>query len=140
VKVSVEPDSGKVWLTRVAESLDCGKAINPMSVEGQMEGGSAQGLGWGLWEQMVYAKDGRNLNAGFLDYHIPTSLDMPDIETVLVEMPTINGPFGAKGVGEPPITPGIAAVQEAIRDAIGVDIHEVPFIPERVRAAIKAKV
>ena len=139
VKVSVEPDSGKVWLTRVAQSLDCGKAINPMSVEGQMEGGSAQGLGWGLWEQMVYAKDGRNLNAGFLDYHIPTALDMPDIETVLVEVATVNGPFGAKGVGEPPITPGIAAVQEAIRDAIGVEIHEVPFNPERVRAAIKSK-
>ncbi len=139
VKVSVEPDSGKVWLTRVAQSLDCGKAINPMSVEGQMEGGSAQGLGWGLWEQMVYHKDGRNLNAGFLDYHIPTALDLPDIETVLVEVATVNGPFGAKGVGEPPITPGIAAVQEAIRDATGVDIHEVPFTPERVRAAIRAK-
>jgi xanthine dehydrogenase molybdenum-binding subunit len=138
VKVSVEPDSGKVWLTRVAQSLDCGKAINPMAVEGQMEGGTAQGLGWGLWEQMAYAKDGRNLNAGFLDYHIPTALDLPDIETVLVEVATNNGPFGAKGVGEPPITPGIAAVQEAIRDAVGVDLHEVPFTPERVRAAIRA--
>lgn len=139
VRVAVDPDTGKVTLTRVAQSLDCGKAINPMAVEGQMEGGATQGVGWGLWEQMIYAKDGRNLNAGFLDYHLPTAMDVPDIETVLVEVPTVNGPFGAKGVGEPPITPGIAAVQEAIRDAVGVDLHEVPFTPERVRAAIRSK-
>ena len=137
VKVEVDPDSGKVWLRRVVGSLDCGKAINPMAVEGQMEGGVAQGLGWGLWEQLAYAPDGRILNPGFLDYHLPTALDLPDLESVLVEVPTLNGPFGAKGVGEPPITPGIAAVQEAIRDAVGVDIHQVPFTPERVRAAIR---
>jgi xanthine dehydrogenase molybdenum-binding subunit len=139
VKVEVEPDSGKVWVRRVVGSLDCGRAINPMAVEGQMEGGAAQGIGWGLWEQMVYAPDGRILNPGFLDYHIPTALDLPDIESVLVEVPTVNGPFGAKGVGEPPITPGIAAVQNAIFDAVGVDLHEVPFTPERVRAAIRAR-
>jgi CO/xanthine dehydrogenase Mo-binding subunit len=139
VKVEVDTDTGKVWVRRVAQSLDCGKAINPMAVEGQMEGGTAQGIGWGLWEQMAYAPDGRILNPGFLDYHIPTSLDLPDLESVLVEVPTDNGPFGAKGVGEPPITPGIAAVQDAIYDAIGTDIHEVPFSPERVRAAIRAK-
>ncbi|HEX5417562.1 MAG TPA: xanthine dehydrogenase family protein molybdopterin-binding subunit [Chloroflexota bacterium] len=139
VKVSVDPDTGKVTLRRVIQSLDCGKAINPMAVEGQMEGGTAQGIGWGLWEQMVYAPDGRNLNAGFLDYHLPTALDLPDIETALVEVPTLNGPFGAKGVGEPPITPGIAAVQEAINDATGLELHDVPFTPERVRAAVKGK-
>lgn len=139
VKVEVDPDSGKVWLRKVVGSLDCGKAINPMAVEGQMEGGAAQGLGWGLWEQIVYAPDGRVLNPGFLDYHIPTALDLPDIQSVLVEVPTLNGPFGAKGVGEPPITPGIAAIQEAIYDAVGVELHEVPFTPERVRAAIRAK-
>ncbi len=139
VKVAVEPDSGKVWVTRAVQSLDCGKAINPMAVEGQMEGGMAQSLGWGLWEQMVYAPDGRNLNAGFLDYHLPTALDLPDLESVLVEVPTENGPFGAKGVGEPPIIPGIAAVQDAIYDAVGIELHDVPFTPERVRAALRAK-
>ena len=138
VRVRVDRDTGKVWLVRVAGSLDCGKAINPMAVEGQMEGGIAQGLGWGLWEQMSYAKDGRNLNPGFLDYHIPTALDLPDLESIVVEIPTLNGPFGAKGVGEPPITPGIAAIQEAINDAIGVEMHEVPFTPERVRTAIRS--
>jgi CO/xanthine dehydrogenase Mo-binding subunit len=138
VRARVDRETGKVWLLRAVQSLDCGKAINPMAVEGQMEGGTAQGVGWGLWEQMAYAPDGRNLNPGFLDYHIPTALDLPDIESVLVEVPTVNGPFGAKGVGEPPITPGIAAVQEAIYDAVGVSLHEVPFTPERVRAALRS--
>ncbi|MGH2461012.1 MAG: xanthine dehydrogenase family protein molybdopterin-binding subunit, partial [Chloroflexota bacterium] len=99
VKVEVDPDSGKVWLRRVVGSLDCGKAINPMAVEGQMEGGVAQGLGWGLWEQLAYAPDGRILNPGFLDYHLPTALDLPDLTSLLVEVPTDNGPFGAKGAG-----------------------------------------
>lgn len=138
VRVKVDRETGKVWLQRAVQSLDCGKAINPMAVEGQMEGGAAQGLAWGLWEEMAYGKDGRNLNPGFLDYHIPTALDLPDIESVIVEVPTTNGPFGAKGVGEPPITPGIAAVQEAIYDAVGIELHEAPFTPERVRAALQA--
>jgi xanthine dehydrogenase molybdenum-binding subunit len=138
VRVEVDPSTGKVWLRQFVGAQDCGKAINPMAVEGQMEGGAAQGLGWGLWEQMVYAPDGQNLNPGFLDYHLPTALDLPDLSSILVEVPTDNGPFGAKGVGEPPITPGIAAVQDAIADAIGVRLTEVPFTPERVRAAVRA--
>jgi CO/xanthine dehydrogenase Mo-binding subunit len=138
VKVRVDRDTGKVWIDRAAGSLDCGKAINPMAVEGQMEGGFVQGLGWGLWEQMAYAPDGRNLNPGFLDYHLPTALDVPDLESYLVEVATNNGPFGAKGVGEPPIIPGIAALQEAIKDAVGVELHEAPFTPERVRAALRS--
>lgn len=138
VKVSVDRDTGKVWITRAANSLDCGKAINPMAVEGQMEGGFVQGLGWGLWEQMSYAPDGRMLNPGFLDYHLPTAMDVPDLESVLVEVATKNGPFGAKGVGEPPIIPGVAALQDAINDAVGVELHEAPFTPERVRAALRA--
>jgi CO/xanthine dehydrogenase Mo-binding subunit len=138
VRAQVDRETGKVWLRRAVQALDCGKAINPMAVEGQMEGGAAQSLGWGLWEEMVYAGDGRNLNPGFLDYHIPTALDLPALESVLVEVPTVNGPFGVKGVGEPPITPGIAAVQEAIFDAVGVRLHSVPFTPERVRAALRS--
>ena len=139
VKVEVDPDTGKVWLRYSGQSLDCGKALNPMSVEGQMEGGMVQGLGWGLWEQLAYGPDGRMLNPGFLDYHIATALDVPELETVLLEIPTINGPYGAKGVAEPPITPGMAAVQGAILDAVGVDVHEVPFTPERVRKGIREK-
>jgi CO/xanthine dehydrogenase Mo-binding subunit len=138
VKVEVDRATGKVWLRRFVGALDCGKAINPMAVEGQMEGGAAQGLSWGLWEQMAYGPDGRNLNPGFLDYHLPTALDLPDLESILVQVPTDNGPFGAKGVGEPPITPGIAAIQDAIADAIGARLTEAPFTPERVRAALRA--
>jgi CO/xanthine dehydrogenase Mo-binding subunit len=138
VQARVDRETGKVQLLRAVQSLDCGKAINPMAVEGQMEGGAAQALGWGLWEEMAYAPDGRNLNPGFLDYHLPTALDLPDLESIIVEIPTVNGPFGIKGVGEPPITPGIAAVQAAISDAVGVRLHEVPFTPERVRAALQA--
>ncbi|HEX5415575.1 MAG TPA: xanthine dehydrogenase family protein molybdopterin-binding subunit [Chloroflexota bacterium] len=139
VKVSVDPDTGKVTLRYAGQSLDCGKALNPMSVEGQMEGGMVQSMGWGLWEQLSYAPDGRMLNPGFLDYHLATAADIPDLECELLEIPTLNGPYGAKGVAEPPITPGIAAVQGAILDAVGVDLHEAPFTPERVRAAIKEK-
>ncbi|HLH73365.1 MAG TPA: molybdopterin cofactor-binding domain-containing protein, partial [Chloroflexota bacterium] len=139
VKVEVDPDTGKVWLRYAGQSLDCGKALNPMSIEGQMEGGMVQSMGWSLWEQLVYAPDGRMLNPGFLDYHIATAADVPNLETVLLEIPTLNGPYGAKGVAEPPITPGIAAVQGAILDAVGVDLHEVPFTPERVRKAIRER-
>ncbi|MCC6627175.1 MAG: xanthine dehydrogenase family protein molybdopterin-binding subunit [Chloroflexi bacterium] len=138
VQVKVDRVTGKIWLRRSVQSLDCGKAINPMAIEGQMEGGATQGLSWGLWEEMAYAGDGRNLNPGFLDYHLPTALDMPDLESVLIEVPTGNGPFGAKGVGEPPIAPGIAAVQAAIADAVGIQLHEAPFTPERLRAALRA--
>jgi xanthine dehydrogenase molybdenum-binding subunit len=137
VKVEVDPETGKVWLRYAGQSLDCGRALNPMSIEGQMEGGMVQSFGWGLWEQLAYAPDGRMLNPGFLDYHIATALDVPDLETELVEIPTLNGPYGAKGVAEPPITPGIAALQGAILDAVGIDLHEAPFTPERVRAALR---
>jgi CO/xanthine dehydrogenase Mo-binding subunit len=137
VKVEVDPDTGKVWLRYAGQALDVGKALNPMSVEGQMEGGMVQSLGWGLWEKLAYADDGRMLNPGFLDYHIATAADVPDLETALLEIPTLNGPYGAKGIAEPPIVPGIAALHGAILDAVGVDLHELPFTPERVRAALR---
>ena len=104
-----------------------------------MEGGMVQSFGWGLWEQLAYGPDGRMLNPGFLDYHIATALDVPDLECELLEIPTLNGPYGAKGVAEPPITPGIAALQGAILDAVGADLHEAPFTPQRVRAALRMK-
>ena len=106
-------------LTELYNSLDVGKAINPQSCEGQMKGGLVQGFSWGLMEQMRYAEDGRNWNAGLLDYRVPTALDFPDIETVLVEEPTKNGPYGVKGIGEPPIAPGVAALVSAVADATG---------------------
>ncbi|MBI3973126.1 MAG: xanthine dehydrogenase family protein molybdopterin-binding subunit [Chloroflexi bacterium] len=138
VKVSFDPDTGQVRLRKLYGSLDVGKALNPMACEGQMEGGLVQGFAWGLMEQMRYAEDGRNWNPGLLDYRVPTTLDFPDIESVMVEMPTKNGPFGVKGIGEPPIAPGVACLVSAVADATGVWINEVPLTPERVLHAIKA--
>ncbi|HET7769127.1 MAG TPA: xanthine dehydrogenase family protein molybdopterin-binding subunit [Chloroflexota bacterium] len=136
-KVKIDPDTGRVFLTKLYNSLDVGKAINPMACEGQLEGGLVQGFAWGLMEQLRYAPDGRMLNAGLLDYRVPTALDFPDIETVLVEEPTKNGPYGVKGIGEPPIAPGVACLVSAVHDATGKWIHEVPLTPERVLGAIK---
>lgn len=138
-KVEVDPETGQVRLLELYNSLDVGKAINPMACEGQMEGGVVQGFSWGLMEQMRYAEDGRNWNPGLLDYRVPTALDFPDIHSVIVEKPTKNGPFGVKGIGEPPITAGIACLVSAVADATGVWIHEVPLTPERVLAALKAQ-
>lgn len=136
VKVGIDAETGQVRLLELFNSLDVGKAINPMACEGQLEGGLVQGFSWGLMEQMRYAEDGRNWNAGLLDYRVPTALDFPDIATVLVEHPTKNGPFGVKGIGEPPIAPGVAALVSAVADATGAWIHEVPLTPERVLAGM----
>lgn len=135
--IRVDPETGHVTLVGIWNSLDCGKAINPMAVEGQMEGGVVQGFAWGLLEAMRYGPDGHNLNPGFVDYRVPTSLDFPDIESILIEVPTKNGPFGVKGVGEPPIAPGIAAVQCAVHDAVGLWINEAPFTPETIYWAMR---
>jgi xanthine dehydrogenase molybdenum-binding subunit len=136
-KVRVDPETGQVRLVELYNSLDVGKAINPLACEGQMEGGLVQGFAWGLMEQMRYAEDGRNWNPGLLDYRVPTALDFPDIETVMVEEPTRNGPYGVKGIGEPPIAPGIAALVSAVADATGAWINEAPLTPERVLTASK---
>lgn len=138
-KVKVDPETGHVTMLNLWGALDVGKAINPMACEGQMEGGLVQGFSWGLMEQMRYADDGRNWNAGLLDYRVPTALDFPDIESVIVEEPTKNGPFGVKGIGEPPIAPGVACLVSAVADATGCWIHEVPLTPERVLDALKHK-
>ncbi len=138
-RVKLDPETGQLRLLGAYGSLDVGKSINPMACEGQMEGGLVQGFSWGMMEQMQWREDGRNWNPGLLDYRVPTSLDFPDLETVMVEQPTKNGPFGVKGIGEPPIAPGIAVISSAIADATGVWINEAPFTPERVLAAIKSK-
>lgn len=131
-KVEVEPETGQVKILKYSGAQDVGQALYPLGVEGQMEGGAVQGLSWGLMEQMQYAKDGRNTNANLLDYRIPTSLDVPYLDSIIVEVPTKNGPFGVKGVGEPPITPGIAVIAGAIHDATGVWCNEAPITPERL--------
>jgi CO/xanthine dehydrogenase Mo-binding subunit len=108
-------------------------------VEGQIEGSVVQGLGWALTEHIAYAPDGRVLNASMLDYRMPTALDVPPIECVIIEVPVPGVPYGLRGVGEVPIVPVAAAVGNAVRRAVGVRMTEMPMTPERVLRAIKGE-
>jgi CO/xanthine dehydrogenase Mo-binding subunit len=138
-KVEVDPDTGKVSLRRYVCFQDVGRAINPTLVEGQMQGGSVQGIGIGLSEELVYNGDGRLLNQSLLDYRQMTAIDLPDIETVIVEVPSPYGPFGAKGAGEPPIVPGPGAIANAVHDAIGCAVTDLPITPDKIVRALRAR-
>ncbi|MDH4248351.1 MAG: xanthine dehydrogenase family protein molybdopterin-binding subunit [Deltaproteobacteria bacterium] len=139
VDVAVDLETGQVRLTRFCAAQDCGIAINPQAVDGQVQGGVVQGIGMALTEAVRYDDQGRPRAKGFLDYKIPSSLDVPDIETVLVEKPAVDGPFGAKGIGEPPAVPPPAAIANAIYHACGVRITSLPITPEKIRAALHAQ-
>ncbi len=136
VDVEVDPDTGKVRVLRCTIAQDAGRAIHPSYVEGQMQGGTAQGIGWALNEEYVYDRDGRLRNTGLLDYRMPTCLDLPLIETVIVEVPNPAHPLGIRGVGEVSIVPPPAAVANAIYNAIGVRMTELPMSPPRLLKAI----
>ncbi|MCH7998503.1 MAG: xanthine dehydrogenase family protein molybdopterin-binding subunit, partial [Chloroflexi bacterium] len=131
-EVEVDPDTGELTILRYAIAQDAGFAINPLSVSGQMQGGASQGLGIALSEEMLYDDQGRLLNANLLDYRLPTTRDLPPIETIIVEVPSEDGPYGARIVGEPSIVAGAAAVTNAINEAIDVRLREVPATPERI--------
>jgi CO/xanthine dehydrogenase Mo-binding subunit len=135
-EVEVDEETGEVTLLRWWTAQDAGFAINPLSVAGQMQGGTTQGMGIGLWEEMSFDEQGRLRNPSLLDYRMPTALDVPDIETHIVEVPSEEGPYGARGVGEPSIIPGAAAIANAIEDAIGVRVTEAPITPERILRAL----
>ncbi|MCA8922171.1 MAG: xanthine dehydrogenase family protein [Planctomycetes bacterium] len=130
VDVAVDLDTFEVAVERCVHVIDVGKAIHPLIVKGQIEGGTLQALGWALWEQVTYADDGRVLNDRMTNCIIPTSLEAPELETHLVEVPYPHGPFGAKGVGEIPMDGPAAAVANAIEDALGIPIDQVPVTPE----------
>ena len=132
IDVEVDPETGKVDITRCTAFQDAGTAIHPSYVEGQMQGGTAQGVGWALSEEYFMSQDGRMLNSTFLDYRMPTSLDLPMIDTVIVEVPNPNHPFGVKGVGEASISAPLGAMANAIHDAIGVRICELPMNPPAI--------
>jgi CO/xanthine dehydrogenase Mo-binding subunit len=129
VDVEVDPETGQVTILRYTAVQDVGKAIHPGHVEGQMRGGIMQGIGWALYEGYVYDQEGQLLNPTFLDYKLPTALDVPPIETVIVEVPYPKHPFGARGVGEVPIVPPPAAIANAIYRAVGVRMDELPMTP-----------
>jgi CO/xanthine dehydrogenase Mo-binding subunit len=140
VDVEVDPETGKTQVLRCTVSQDAGRAIHPSYVEGQMQGGTAQGLGWALNEEYVYDDKGIMRNAGFLDYRMPTCLDLPSIETRIVEVANPGHPLGVRGVGEVSIVPPPAAVANAIYRAIGVRITQCPMSPPTVlKACLGAK-
>jgi len=136
VDVEVDPDTGKVQILRCTIAQDAGKAIHPSYVEGQMQGGTAQGIGWALNEEYFYDDKGTLRNTGFLDYRIPTCLDLPMIETIIVEEPNPGHPLGVRGVGEVSIVPPVAAVANAIYRAVGVRMTQTPMSPPRLLKAI----
>jgi len=135
-KVEVDPDTGRVDLRQYVAVQDVGFALNPLLVEGQIHGGAVQGIGWGLHEAMVYDENGQLLTGTFMDYDVPKADTVPNIETILVQNPSPHGPFGARGIGEPPITAGAAAIANAIRDATGARITELPIRAETVWRAL----
>lgn len=136
VDVEVDRQTGSVKILRYTIIQDVGKAIHPAYVEGQFQGGVAQGIGWALNEEYVYGEDGILQNPGFLDYRIPVASDLPRIDTVIVEVPNPNHPYGVRGCGEVPIIPPLAAIANAIENATGLRLCEQPFSPPRVLKAI----
>jgi CO/xanthine dehydrogenase Mo-binding subunit len=136
--VEVDPETGKVQILRYTVFQDVGRAINPAGVEGQMQGGAVQGIGWALSEEIQYDDDGKVENASLLDYRIPTILDVPSIDTVVLEYPSPDHPYGIRGVGQVPIVPPAATIRNAIFRATGARLYQLPMKPERVRLAIAA--
>jgi CO/xanthine dehydrogenase Mo-binding subunit len=134
-EVEVDVETGVVRVLRYAAAHDVGRAINPQSVEGQIQGGAVQGLGYGLMEEVV-VDEGVNLTTSFAAYLIPTAADVPDVEAVVAESGEGLGPFNARGIGEPPIGPPAAAIASAIADATGARLTRLPITAERVARAL----
>ncbi len=136
-RVAVDPETGEVYVLDYVAIQDVGFAINPAEVEGQIHGGVAQGLGWALFEGLVYDEHGQALTSTLMDYALPHSVDVPVITPILVEAPSALGPFGAKGVGEPPVVPVGAAIANAVYDAVGVRAASLPITAESLFAALR---
>jgi CO/xanthine dehydrogenase Mo-binding subunit len=139
VDVEVDPETGKVDILRFTVVQDAGKAIHPSYVEGQMQGGSVQGIGWGLNEEFFMTEDGQVANSTLLDYRMPISLDLPMIDTVIVEAGNPGHPFGARGVGEVSIVPPPAALANAINQSVGVRMDRLPMNPGAIMETLWAK-
>jgi len=135
----VDPETGRTTVLRYLVVQDAGRAIHPAYVEGQYQGGAAQGIGWALNEGYVYGDDGRLQNSVFLDYRVPVASDLPMIDTVIVEVPNPGHPFGVRGVGETGIAPPLPAIANAIHSATGTRLRDLPMNPPSVLAAMKAQ-
>jgi CO/xanthine dehydrogenase Mo-binding subunit len=136
VDVEVDPETGKTQILRYTVIQDAGKAIHPDYVEGQFQGAAAQGIGWALNEEYIYGEDGRLQNAGFLDYRMPVCSDLPSIDTKILEIPNPGHPYGIRGVGETSIVPPLGAIGNAVSNATGVRMLQVPMSPPRILAAL----
>src|SRR5262249_22939992 len=134
--VEGDPDTGKVSVVRYTAIQDAGRAIHPSYVEGQYQGGVAQGIGWGPNEEDIYGGDRKLQQPGFLDYRVPVASALPMIDTVIVEVPNPRHPYGVRGVGETPIVPPMAAVANAVANATGVRFSELPMSPPKVLKAL----
>ena len=139
VDVEVDPETGKVDVLRYTAFMDVGTAVHPAYVEGQIQGGTVQGIGWALNEEYVYDENGAMLNSSFLDYRMPTALDVPMIDTVMIEVPNPKHPFGLRGVGEAPIIPPLSALAIAVSNAIGVRMHDLPLTPDAILKGLESK-
>ena len=138
VDVEVDPETGKLTILRYTVVQDVGKAIHPDYVEGQMQGGAVQGIGWALNEEYIFDKEGVLKNPTFLDYRMPTSLDLPMIDTHIVEIENPGHPYGVRGVGEVPIVPPMAAIANAINSAVGIRMNSLPMSPPVLLEALWA--
>jgi CO/xanthine dehydrogenase Mo-binding subunit len=137
VEVAVDPDTGRARVVRQVVVQDVGRALNPAAIGGQIHGAVAQGVGWALLERLAYGEDGQLRSATLMDYALPAAdAAPPAIETVIVEVPSEHGPFGAKGVGEPPVIGAAAAIANAIADATGVRVTDLPITSEALARAL----
>lgn len=136
VDVEVDRETGQTRVLRYTVFQDAGKAVHPSYVEGQMQGGAVQGIGWALNEEYIYGADGRLQNPGFLDYRVPVASDLPMIDTVILEIPNPGHPYGVRGVGETGIVPPLAAIANAVSRSAGIRLAELPMSPPRVLKAL----
>ncbi len=138
-EVAVDEESGRVRIIRMSAAHDVGKAINPLNCAAQIEGGVVMGIGSTLHEELIVDNTGKVRNPSFLDYHLVTSLDTPEMIPIIVECTEPEGPYGAKGLGEPGLAPTPAAIGNAVADAIGIRIYDLPLKPENVYRALHTK-
>jgi len=138
-EVEVDEETGEVNLLNLAVVQEVGRAINPLTVEGQMQGGAVQGVGWALYEEMRYDDDGQLLSGSWMDYAMPDAAQASPIQTQIVEVPSISGPYGARGVGEPPVIPTVAAIANAVAHATGVRMTQTPMTAPRVLEALEGR-
>jgi CO/xanthine dehydrogenase Mo-binding subunit len=132
VDLAVDTETGKVDILRYTAFQDAGKAVHPDFVEGQIQGGTVQGIGWALNEEYFYDEAGHLKNTSLLDYRMPTILDVPNIEAVILETPNPGHPYGVRGVGEVPIVPPAAAIANALYDAAGIRMNTLPMTPAKI--------